>query len=112
MKIAHVEASNIVPTMIKQKLSENMLEREAGNVPKSILLENLPEANEKRIEKILGSLDLQGIESWNGQQQQSARSLIREYQHLFALTLNKLGKTSLVQHDIKLSDETPFKERY
>ena len=60
----------------------------------------------------MGSLDLQGIESWNEQQQQSAKSLIRQYQQLFALTLNKLGKTSLVQHDIKLSDETPFKDRY
>ena len=38
--------------------------------------------------------------------------LIKEYQHLFALTLNELGKTCLVQHDIKLDDETPFKERY
>ena len=105
MKIVHVEASNIVPTMVKQRLSENMLEKEAGNVPKSTLLERVPKAKEERIEKILGSLDLQGIESWNGQQQQSARSLIREYQHLFALTLNELGKTSLVQHYIKLSDK-------
>ena len=111
-KIAHVEASNIVPTIVKQRLSESMLKKEAGNAPKSTLLEDVPEAKEKRIEKILGSLDLQGIESWNGQQQHSARSLIREYQHLFALALNELGKTSLVQHGIKLSDETPFKERY
>ena len=58
------------------------------------------------------SLDLQGIESWNEQQQQSARTLVREYQHLFVLTLNKLGKTSLVQHDIELDDKTPFKERH
>ena len=35
-----------------------------------------------------------------------------EYQHLFALNLKELGKTSLVQHEIKLSDKTPFKERY
>ena len=98
--------------MVKQRLSKNTLEKEDGNVPKSTLLESIPEAKEKWIEKILGSQDLQGIESWNGQQQQSARSLIREYQHLFALTLNELGKTSLVQHDIKLSVETPFKERY
>ena len=58
------------------------------------------------------SLNLQSIESWNEQQQQSAKVLIREYQHLFPLTLNKLGKTSLIQHDIILDDETPFKERY
>ena len=112
MKIAHVEASNIVPTIIKQRLSEKVLKKEAGNVPKSTPLKSVPKAKEKRIEKILESLYLQGIESWNGQQKQSARSLIREYQHLFALTSNKLGKTFLVQHDIKLSNETPFKERY
>ena len=53
-----------------------------------------------------------GLESWNEQQQQSAKVLIKEYQHLSALTLNKLGKTSLVQHVIKLDDKTPFKERY
>ena len=110
MKIAHVEASNIVPTIVKQRLSKSMLKKEAGNAPKSTLLKSIPKAKENGIEKILGSLDLQGIESWN--EQQSAKFLIREYQHLFALTLNELGKTSLVQHEIKLSDETPFKERY
>ena len=112
IKIAHVEASNIVPTMVNQRLSENMFEKEAGNVPKSTLLKNIPDAREERIEKILESLSLQGIESWSEQQQQSAKSLIREFQHLFALTLNELGKTSLVQHDIKLNDKTPFKERH
>ena len=38
MKISHVEASNIVPTMVNQRLSKNVLEKEAGNVPKSIYL--------------------------------------------------------------------------
>ena len=112
MKIAHVEASNIVPTMVNKRLPENVLEKEAGNAPKSTLLENIPHAKEERIDKLLESLSLQGIESWSEQQQQSAKSLIREYQHLFALTLNELYKTSLVQHNIKLDDETPFKERY
>ena len=113
MKIAHVEASNIVPTMVSQEIPENVLEKEAGNALRSTLLKNVPNAKEERIDKILEGLNLQGIESWNEQQQQqSARTLIREYQHLFALTLNELGKTSLVQHDIKLDDKTPFKERY
>ena len=35
-----------------------------------------------------------------------------EYQHLFVMNLSELGKTSLVQHDIKLDDMTPFKEWY
>ena len=37
MKITHVEASNIVPTMVNQRLSENVLEKEAGNAPKKHL---------------------------------------------------------------------------
>ena len=67
---------------------------------------------EERTDRILEGLNLQGIESWNEHQQQSARTLIRECQHLFALTLNELGKTSLVQHDIKLDDKTPLEEGY
>ena len=97
--------------MVSPGIPENVLRKVAGNAPRSTLLENVPNAKEERIDKILESLNLQGIESWN-EQQQSARTLIREYQHSFALTLNKLGKTSLVQHDIKLYDKTPFKERY
>ena len=62
--------------------------------------------------KILEKLDFEGIESWTEQQQCSVKKLLEEYQHLFALNLKELGKTSLVQHEIKLSDRTPFKERY
>ena len=40
------------------------------------------------------------------------RDLLTEYQYLFAMNLSELGKTSLVQHDIKLDDTTPFKECY
>ena len=79
---------------------------------KNTLLKNVLDVKEERIDKILESLSLQGIESWNEQLQVSAKLLIREYQHLFALTLNELGKTSLVHHDIKLDDKTPFKERH
>ena len=74
-----------------------MLKKEAGSALRSTLLENVPDSKEERIDTILESLNLQGMESGNEQQeQQSAKSLIREYQHLFALTLNELGKTSLV----------------
>ena len=78
-KIAHVEASNIAPIMVSQEIPKSMLEREAGNFLRSTLLENVPNVKEERIARILESLNLQGIESWNEQQQQSARTLIREY---------------------------------
>ena len=103
-------SSSIVPPMVSSWMAEKVLVKGAGNAPKSNLLENVPEAKEGRAEEILESLNLQSIQFWTEQQQQSARALIMEYQHLFALTLNELGKTSLVQHDIKLDDETPFTE--
>ena len=89
MKIAHVEASNVVPSLMASQVSENIPEKIAGN---------------SRLEKLFESFNLDGIESWDEQQQQSARDLIREYQHLFVMNLSELGKTSLVQHDIKLDD--------
>ena len=93
-------------------MSKYVLKKGAGNAPKCDFLEHVPKAKEERIKEILESLNLQSIESWNEQQQQSARALILEYQHLFALTLSELGKTSLVQHDIKLDDETYVEEKY
>ena len=60
-KIAQVEASSIVPTMVSQGMPENMLEREAQNAPKSTLLKNIPNVKEERIRKILESLNLLGI---------------------------------------------------
>ena len=57
-------------------------------------------------------MNLDGIESWSEEQQQSVRDLLMEYQHNFAMNLSKLVKTSLVKHGIKLDDSTPFKEHY
>ena len=97
-----MEASNVIPSLVTSHLTKNVLEIIAGNCPKSNLLENLPKRKEGRLKKLYESLNLQGIDSWTEQQQQSARSLITEYQHLFTVNLSELGKTFLVQHDIKI----------
>ena len=54
-KIAHVEASNIVPPMVSSWIPKNVLEKETENAPKSNLLENLPKVKEGRIKEILES---------------------------------------------------------
>ena len=41
-KIAHVEASNVVPPLMVPQLNENVSEKVAGNAPKSYLLTSLP----------------------------------------------------------------------
>ena len=112
MNVAHVEASQVVPSLDSSPMQENTYEKVAGNTPESSHPENSFGEDDDRLSKILEKLDLKGIESWTEQQQQSVRKLLKEYQHLFTLNLKELGKTSLVQHDIQLSDKTPFKERY
>ena len=111
MKIAHVEASSVVPSLMTFQSSKNAPEKVVEKTLKSNK-KNLPKGNSSRLEKLFESLNLKGIESWNEQQQQSARNLITQYQHLFAMNWSELGKTSLVQHDVKLNDMTPFKEWY
>ena len=105
-----MEASIVIsPSMVPQ-LNENIPMKVTGNTLKGNLLESLPGDNESRLEKLLDGLSLD-IESWDEQQQQSVRELLAEYQHLFAMNLSELGKTSLIQH-IKLDDATLFKECY
>ena len=57
-------------------------------------------------------LDMSGIEHWSSENQQEAHDIAIEYGFMFALNDLDLGKTSIVKHEIKLSDYTPFKERY
>ena len=105
-----MDASNVVPSLVISQLPKNVLELVAGNSSRNDLLKNLPKEDGNRLEKLFETLNLWGIESWTEQLQQSARNLIMEYHHLFAMNLSELCKTSLVQHDIKLDDMTPFKE--
>ena len=108
----HTEASQVVPSLDSSPMQENIYEKVAGNTPESSQPENSFGEDDNRLSKILEKLDLKGIESWTEQQQQAVKKLLKEYQHLFTLKLKELSKTSLVQHDIQLSDKTPFKERY
>ena len=61
MKIAHLDASNVVPSFASSSVSENVLEKVVGNALKSNLLENLPTEEESRVKKILKSLNPQEI---------------------------------------------------
>ena len=57
-KIAHVEASNIVPPLISPQAPENAPKQVVGNVLENNLLENLPKEKEGRVKKIFESLNL------------------------------------------------------
>ena len=66
----------------------------------------------QRQEKLFKELDLSRLESWPPELVDSAWSLLAEYHNVFALEPSKLGCTHSTEHVIKLTDNTPFKERF
>ena len=66
----------------------------------------------ERLDKLFEKLDLSGAHVWTDQERQEIRDLLTEYRELFTLDDLELGKMSLVKHDVKLMNDTPFKERY
>ena len=113
MNVPHVEASQVVPLFNDPIERGDVCEGITEDITKG---ESVRRFNQrkgvKECQKILEKLDLTGIESWPEQQQCSVKKLLEDYQHLFTLNLKELGKTSLVQHEIRVSNNTPFKERY
>ena len=61
---------------------------------------------------VLEALDLQGLKEWPESEQKQARELLLKWEHLFACNNLDLGKTALIKHKIRHTDQTPFKERY
>ena len=71
-------------------------------------LELTPEREELPFSKI----DLSGAQSWDPTLIEGARQLFRKFAHLFSLESTDMGHTSMVKHQIRLDNYTPFKERY
>ena len=61
---------------------------------------------------VLEALDLQGLQEWPESEQKQARELLLKWEHLFVQNDLDLGKTALIKHKIRLTNQTPFKERY
>ena len=57
-------------------------------------------------------MQLDNLDEWDSEDIAEAKSIIADFGHIFALDDMDMGKTSVVKHEIKLTDYTPFKERY
>ena len=64
----------------------------------------------ERQEKLFEELDLSGLESWPLELAASAWSLLAEYHVIFSLEHTELGCTHSMEHVIKVTNDTPFKE--
>ena len=58
------------------------------------------------------STKLEGLETWTGEQQQSARDLLVDSADVFSQSDLDLGKCNIIKHAIKIIDPQPFKEKY
>ena len=61
---------------------------------------------------ILDQLDLGEISTWSVEQQQAVRKLLCDYSETFSKNDLDLGKCNILKHNIQLTDQQPFKERY
>ena len=62
--------------------------------------------------KLFYELDLSGLISWAPELADAAHWLLAEYHDVFLLDPAELGCTHSTEHTIKVTDDTPFKERF
>ena len=62
--------------------------------------------------KLFDELDLSGLDSWAPELADRAHQLLAEYHDVFLLDTVELGCTHSMEHTIKVTDDTPFKEHF
>ena len=62
--------------------------------------------------KLYDELDLSGLDSWAPDLADEAHWLLAEYHDVFSLDPAELGCTHSMEHTIKVTDDTPFKEQF
>ena len=66
----------------------------------------------QRCGKLFDELDLSGLDSWAPKLAEKAYQLLAEYHDVFSLDPVELGCTHSTEHNIKVTDDTPFKEYF
>ena len=105
VKVTQVVAANAVPQM----------EFVLGKLEKLDEIQSIQQTRisvEARKQMFLQQLELSGLEGWSHKNQAVARVLLAEYQNIFSLQPGQLGCTHLVKHEIRVTDDEPFKERF
>ena len=67
---------------------------------------------QERQDKLLEKLNLDGLSQWTICNAAIVRELLLSYHDAFALEPDELGCTSAIEHEIRLSNEETFKERF
>ena len=65
---------------------------------------------EEHKHKLLEKLNLDSLSQWSPHNTATARELLLSYHDVFMLGPSKLGCTSTIKHEIRITDDEPFKE--
>ena len=65
-----------------------------------------------RQENLLEKLNLDGLVHWSPENAVAVREVVLAYHDVFALESNELGCTSAIEHEIRIENDEPFKERF
>ena len=103
-RVARVQTCNEVHQPQLKPGTLEYLEELEGNKPTLNVAE--------RQEMLMNKLDLMGLKTWPVKWARQACELLKEYYDVFLLEDNELGCTSQVKHNIKVTDEEPFKDRF
>ena len=103
-KVAQVQATNEVPRPHLRPGTLESLET-PGNPKPSLSVEECKE-------KLMATLDLLGLDQWPEEKVGHAHELLMEYHDIFSIDDNELGCASQVKHNIKVTNNEPFKEQF
>ena len=67
---------------------------------------------QERQEKLMEKLNLDGLSEWSPHNAAIVRELLLSYHDAFALESDELGCSSAIEHEIRLSNDEPFKEHF
>ena len=111
---AQVAADYVVPPMLTPKNPQESEKHEDKRAKPTDMNFEAPikvHLIKDQLEKWFDKIDLNRMKDWS-KEDQEVQKLIKDFGFLFALNNVDLDKTSIVKHTIKLTDYTPFKERY
>ena len=97
VRVAHIVSATIATP------KETPTQGEDAHAPKEHM--TVQEQQDKLLEK----LNLDGLSEWSPRNAAIARELLLSYHDAFALEPDQLGCMSIIEHEICLSDEEPFK---
>ena len=101
--VVRVVSASLVPPVELSPEMEAALGEESRLEPLSVAA---------RQEKLLEKLNLDRLVHCSPENAMAVRELVLAYHDVFALESNELGCTSTIEHEIRIKNDEPFKERF